>query len=253
MTQIVPTHNSDLTMSSVEIAELTGKRHDNVLRDIRTTLAEVVGHQGLLSFEGTYQHPQNGQRYGCYRLPQREVLILVSGYSVSLRARIIDRWAELECQAAAPQLPDFSNPVAAARAWADQFEQRQQLAIEQRQLSAENEHLKSHFQDGMKVVDFARTLNGVNVQQVQRHLESVGWLRREGFGSWRVTSKARDRFLAERSRRWLNSKTLEDQEGHYPVLLKAGAVKLFEMYTRGELPMKQTWNGQYGHGAEMYQ
>ena len=33
----------NLTMTSLEIAELTGKRHDNVMRDIRSMLVELHG------------------------------------------------------------------------------------------------------------------------------------------------------------------------------------------------------------------
>lgn len=84
------------TMSSREIADLTGKRHDNVMRDTRATLIELYGEGGLLSFEDTLLNDQNGQAYPIYRLPKRETLILVSGYSVAMRAKIIDRWQELE-------------------------------------------------------------------------------------------------------------------------------------------------------------
>lgn len=82
------------TMDSREIAELTGKDHRNVTRDIVEQLGRLDG--GVLRFEHTYRNEQNGQEYRCYRLPYRETMILVSGYSVELRARVIDRWMELE-------------------------------------------------------------------------------------------------------------------------------------------------------------
>lgn len=90
-----------LTMSSLEIAELTGKRHDNVMRDIQGMLGELGG---VLSFEDTYTNPQNGQSYPIFNLPKREALILVSGYSVAMRAKIIDRWQELEAKQS-PKIP----------------------------------------------------------------------------------------------------------------------------------------------------
>ena len=97
------------TMSSLEIAKLTGKRHDNVMSDIRIMLDALPSGGGLLTFQETYRHPQNGQVYPIFRLPKRECTILVSGYDVGLRARIVDRWIELEA-AAAPKL-DLENPA----------------------------------------------------------------------------------------------------------------------------------------------
>jgi phage regulator Rha-like protein/phage antirepressor YoqD-like protein len=82
-----------LTMSSHEIAELTGKRHDNVLRDIKGMLTALKIEAS--AFEGTYRDA-SGRSLSCFNLPRRECLILVSGYSVELRAKIIDRWQELE-------------------------------------------------------------------------------------------------------------------------------------------------------------
>lgn len=88
-----------LTMCSTEIAELTGKRHDHVMRDIRKMLQELGGGP---NFGGSYRTAQ-GKDVACFNLPKRETLILVSGYDVTLRARIIDRWQELETQQQQPQ------------------------------------------------------------------------------------------------------------------------------------------------------
>ncbi|SAL26060.1 Phage regulatory protein Rha (Phage_pRha) [Caballeronia turbans] len=98
------------TMSSREIADLTGKRHDNVMRDARLMLVDLHGVGGVLKFEDTALNEQNGQRYPIFRLPRRETLILVSGYSVAMRARIIDRWQELESRPAQPVM-DLSDPA----------------------------------------------------------------------------------------------------------------------------------------------
>lgn len=100
-----------LTMSSREIAELTGKEHRNVMRDGRAMLSELYGEGGMLSFEHTYRNQQNGQEYPELRLPKRETLILVSGYSVEMRARIIDRWQELEQREARGPAVDYSSPT----------------------------------------------------------------------------------------------------------------------------------------------
>ncbi|MCV6610132.1 MAG: hypothetical protein OIF55_05105, partial [Amphritea sp.] len=46
-----------------------------------------------------------------------------------LRYRVVKRLEELEAQSV-PQLPNFADPAAAARAWADEVEQKKALALE---------------------------------------------------------------------------------------------------------------------------
>jgi len=89
------------TMSSLTIAELTGKRHDNVLRDIEKVLAEVE--IDVLKFEG-YYFGENNRQQRCYHLPRRECDLLVSGYNAKYRLAIIDRWQYLEDQLRIVQL-----------------------------------------------------------------------------------------------------------------------------------------------------
>ncbi|WP_336277128.1 phage regulatory protein/antirepressor Ant [Bartonella sp. CB178] len=103
------------TMSSREIAELCGKQHKHVMRDIKKMLRELSNKDtepkfGLSEFSGLYRD-STGRTLPCYNLPKRECLILVSGYSTTLRAKIVDRWQELEKQVAAPQI-DYSSPEA---------------------------------------------------------------------------------------------------------------------------------------------
>jgi Rha family phage regulatory protein len=81
------------TMSSLEIAALTGKEHSDVLKDIRRILEEAE--IGLGGFTSSYKNSQNKEQ-PCFNLPRRECDLVVSGYSVKYRLAIIDRWQELE-------------------------------------------------------------------------------------------------------------------------------------------------------------
>lgn len=111
------------TMSTREIAELTGKAHAHMLRDADAML-EALDPE-LKSKFGSYYQREDGRRYRELLIPKRETLILISGYDLHLRAKIIDRWEELEARKAA--LPDFADPAAAARAWADQHDEIKKL------------------------------------------------------------------------------------------------------------------------------
>lgn len=89
------------TMTSREIAELTGKQHKHVLEDVRKMLEDL----DLSSADFSAQYKDStGRTLPCFNLPKRETLILVSGYSIPMRARIVDRWEALESQQG-PQIP----------------------------------------------------------------------------------------------------------------------------------------------------
>lgn len=84
-------------MSSLDVAELTGKNHKDVMRDIRVLLNHGLQERNFaLSF--TIRKLPNGgsKKEPCYNLTPKGCLILASGYDALLREKIINRLEELE-------------------------------------------------------------------------------------------------------------------------------------------------------------
>ena len=82
-------------MTSLEIAEVTGKPHNDVLKAIRKmepAWAKVA--QGNFSL-GHYQDA-NGQMRPCYQLTKTETLYIATKFNDEARARLVLRWEELE-------------------------------------------------------------------------------------------------------------------------------------------------------------
>lgn len=85
------------TMSSREIAALVESRHDNVKRTIDTLVEK-----GVIPSPQTEEKATQGRPSIEYRLDKRSSLIVVAQLCPEFTARVVDRWQELEQQAAAP-------------------------------------------------------------------------------------------------------------------------------------------------------
>lgn len=112
--------NFENLMSSREIAELTEKRHDHVIRDIRRMFKDLeleIPKKEDSSNLGNDHHSDFRAIYD-YRNFVSEILLnfeltmtLISGYNVILRNRIIKRWQELELQQQQIQLAKQSQQI----------------------------------------------------------------------------------------------------------------------------------------------
>ena len=109
------------TMSSREIASVTGKDHKHVMRDIRG-LRDQLGDMFVGSVQ-FWTHPQNGQQYEEFLLDKDTCFTLMLGYDAVARMKVVKRWQQLE-ESSGNLIPDFSNPAEAARAWALQYEEK---------------------------------------------------------------------------------------------------------------------------------
>jgi phage regulator Rha-like protein len=90
---------NELTMGSREIAQLTGKRHSDVKRDIRRMLEELE--IDVSKFAHIYKDHRNREQSE-YLLPKNLTLNLITGYRADIRLTIIDRWIELETKPLSP-------------------------------------------------------------------------------------------------------------------------------------------------------
>lgn len=124
--------NKPVTMSSREIAELTGKNHFDVMRDIRKML-EALG-KDESKFAGIYLDAYKREK-PCFNLPRREVEILLTGYSIPLRAKVIDRLHELEEQAKGAAFRVPQSLPEALRLAAELAEKNEQLALENKEMA----------------------------------------------------------------------------------------------------------------------
>ncbi|WP_410904094.1 phage antirepressor KilAC domain-containing protein [Pseudomonas rhizosphaerae] len=107
-------------MSSREIAELTGKRHDNVKR----TIDNLVGDR-VISSPQVEEYPASVGRPGKhYLIGKRDSFVVVAQLSPEFTARLVDRWQELEEQAA-PRIP--ANYAEALQLAADQARENSRL------------------------------------------------------------------------------------------------------------------------------
>ena len=116
-------------MSSLAIAELTGKRHDHVMVDIRKMFDELE--IDLLKFQEIEKFANNRGRE-VFNLPKHECMVLVTGYSAKLRSAVLKRWQLLEDAEAERQQAALARQQAAL---ADEREARAKLQKEYNHLS----------------------------------------------------------------------------------------------------------------------
>ena len=83
------------TMTSLEIAELTGKQHKNVMQAIRNMEPAWEKTAGLKFQLGSYKDA-NGQLRPCYSLTKTECLYIATKFNDEARAKLVLRWEELE-------------------------------------------------------------------------------------------------------------------------------------------------------------
>ena len=243
------------TMSSMEIvsvineerkadAEAVGTRfvvlrHDNFL-------VKIEKHPGIQSpkFLGDYTD-ERGRSQKCYHLPKREAELMVMSESLKVQTRVYDRLAEKEA-AAAPALPNFMDPAAAARAWADQVEARERESVRAAQLeqqvaelapAAAGLELIANADGTMCVTDAAKTLQ-MQPYKLRDVLLEMKWMYRRqgksGYVAYQPTIHAG--YLVHKVAKYQDPETGETKSNAQVLVTRKGLAKLAKLLSETPTP-----------------
>lgn len=167
------------TMSSREIADLVESRHDSVKRTI-----ERLAEKQVVSFTPSVETSHDGagaRPVEVYCINKRDSFIVVAQLCPEFTARIVDRWQELEAQAAQPafQIPTtLSGALMLAARQAEQIEQQQaQLALAAPKVAFVEQYVES---TGLKGFREVSKLLKANEARFREFLEDSGIMYRLG-------------------------------------------------------------------------
>lgn len=124
------------TMTSLEIAEVTGRNHKDVMRSIREMEEAWVKVNGrkfaLVEYKDT-----KGEMRPCYSLNKTECLYIATKFNDEARAKLVLRWEELETK----ERSQYQVPQSFAEALMLAAKQQEQIEEQQRQLEATSKEI----------------------------------------------------------------------------------------------------------------
>ncbi len=143
--------NINKTMSSREIAQITGKRHADLLRDIR-----VMENAWVKVTERKFAFSEytdaTGRKLPQYELNKKECLYIATKFNDEARAKLVLRWEKLETL-------DFSNPdtvLQLAQNWKNE-QQRRLLAEKEAERLRPKAELMDRVMDTDEKIDIGQT------------------------------------------------------------------------------------------------
>lgn len=169
METLVKVENNQIVTDSRSVAENFGKEHAKVIRSIESIISETpkMASQKMF-YETTYKVEGNNKSYKMYLMNRNGFSLLVMGFTgvraIEWKLRYIEAFNDMETQLVKKNtlvLPDFTNPVEAARAWANEYEAKQKALTENAEMKP-----KADFYDTVanteslfSMADVAKTLD----------------------------------------------------------------------------------------------
>jgi phage regulator Rha-like protein len=173
-------------MTSLEIAELTGKQHKNVMQAIRKMEPAWEKVHGL-KFQLMFREVNIGngavRREPCYSLTKTECLYIATKFNDEARAKLVLRWEELE-------MADARRKMSEGRFLP---EPQKILALADNIIGKGLRMLNEDAEDTLTATQVAKTFN-MTVNDFNAVLRDMGIQYRRG-GHWNISMDLKDRDL----------------------------------------------------------
>ena len=168
------------TMTSLEIAELTGKQHKNVMQAIRNMEPGWEKVAGLKFQLGSYKDA-NGQLRPCYQLTKTECLYIATKFNDEARAKLVLRWEELETEKRKATSVRFLP------------EPKEILRLADHIIGEALSEMNADAEDTLTATQVAKTFN-MTVYDFNAVLQDMG-IQFRRFGRWNIADELQDRDL----------------------------------------------------------
>ena len=166
-------HETD-KMSSLEIADLTGKPHSDLLKAIRTMEPAWEKISGGKFSLAEYTDAQ-GKSRPCYELTKTECLYIATKFNDEARAKLVLRWEELETE---KRNGGFQVPTSFKEALLLAVHQQELIEEQQKQIEQKEETIELQEAEikkaAPKVDYYDKTLQSVNTQTTTQVAKSLG-------------------------------------------------------------------------------
>ena len=178
-------------MTSLEIAELTGKQHKNVMQAIRKMEPAWEKVQGLKFqlLQKTYDLPNGGKKVmPYYQLTKTECLYIATKFNDEARARLVLRWEELEKKSRSEERGVWSEITSATDISHSSLliphSSKKILAMADEIIGKGLRMVNAEAEDTLTATQVAKTFN-MTVQDFNAVLEDLGIQYRRG-GHWNI-------------------------------------------------------------------
>lgn len=120
------------TISSLEVAEMVDRRHDQVLRDIKNIIAQLGDHKSVESYfiESTYKNSQNKELL-CFKLTKKGCELygtrMTGAKGTQFAVAYIERFNQMEEHLKTFEQPSYmiSDPIKRAEKWIQEYQEKE--------------------------------------------------------------------------------------------------------------------------------